>query len=447
MQAGLTFRRSNSREDTKDTETTTSDSMKGPGDQDCDDKAVWTSAAGGGELPVRPRRARPCTSQGRPGGKLVNLETFKPSFSGAARSCGAAFNTDGDIPLERRSTVVKESDARPRPVQGDTSPKSGNSDESDGDLDIPSDGEAPPLKPPSSAHSLESMAPPAVVQQLPRPWSFRRPTALSTNAIEAGFKCYTTGVQNIQTFMVSEDSERDDEWSARARLTGTVARMVQYSSMERPIDDIFGLQATSQGRIILSSSRINGPCARAGVAVGDQLVCIDGKRDFNVYAADTLIREMKPPAHLIFLGFVGKLQAEVRVKQPDQPRCGMSPEVALYEPVASKPGCHVEQCETVIFTSPPHSMMITARKGERDACEESAVTYELKRDEARRLVHGAIVSEDGSIRTQHVLSTQPCQMFSPRLTQPKRSEPFDMDPSVKALDSATVQEPEPSVTV
>merc|ERR1712060_783385 len=86
--------------------------------------------------------------------------------------------------------------------------------------------------------------------------------------------------------------------------------------------------------------------------------------------AETIWKSLTPPAALVFIGFAGKLQAEVRIRQPDKPQCGLPPalDVAAYSRTCKRPpstdqsianhGGFVQLCETVDFDQPSTSSLL-----------------------------------------------------------------------------------------
>lgn len=117
-------------------------------------------------------------------------------------------------------------------------------------------------------------------------------------------------------------SAEDDEWESRKTLTGTVARLVSYEASESPNEDVL-LRGGGGTPVVVSMVRHGGPAARASVKAGDRLVSIDGRKDFleEGWAADTIRLRLRSPTTMVFVGFVGSIQAEVRVygitSQPD----------------------------------------------------------------------------------------------------------------------------------
>mmetsp|Transcript_79142 Transcript_79142/g.246446 ORF Transcript_79142/g.246446 Transcript_79142/m.246446 type:complete len:419 (+) Transcript_79142:630-1886(+) len=151
----------------------------------------------------------------------------------------------------------------------------------------------------------------------------------------------------------------EDEWMARKRLTGAVGRLAHYREGQRPVDDILGLTRTRYGRIKVTALRKNGTAQSAGVEVGDQLISIDGQRPSDHSVAEAIRTSLKAPSTLIFMGFAGKLQAEVRVRQPDEPRCGLphfaDVAIAAYD---RRVNSHVELCNAVVFQTPGTSLLL-----------------------------------------------------------------------------------------
>mmetsp|Transcript_58763 Transcript_58763/g.137176 ORF Transcript_58763/g.137176 Transcript_58763/m.137176 type:complete len:421 (-) Transcript_58763:24-1286(-) len=120
---------------------------------------------------------------------------------------------------------------------------------------------------------------------------------------------------------------KDEEmWQARKQVTGAVGRLVFYEKGQRPSDDILGLARTPGGHVMVTAVRSAGPAAQAGVTTGHKLVSIDGQKSFMGVATDDILRGLVGPVSLVFLGFVGKVLAEVQVDQPGAPSCGL-PEV------------------------------------------------------------------------------------------------------------------------
>mmetsp|Transcript_71600 Transcript_71600/g.142078 ORF Transcript_71600/g.142078 Transcript_71600/m.142078 type:complete len:563 (+) Transcript_71600:109-1797(+) len=116
-------------------------------------------------------------------------------------------------------------------------------------------------------------------------------------------------------------AEEEDEWDKRQRTSGSVGRLVTYHEGEHPRDDVV-LRGGGQHHIVVAGVREGGPAARAGVKAGDRLASVNGRRHFEGLPADVVRGQIDAPAVLVFMGFVGKLQAEVRLTCGDT-ECGL----------------------------------------------------------------------------------------------------------------------------
>jgi len=120
-----------------------------------------------------------------------------------------------------------------------------------------------------------------------------------------------------------EVDDEEKEWVMRKMKTGAVCRMAFYrSGGQEPIEDILGLRWTKTGPLKVSALLPGGTASQYGVEVGDQVVTINGREPYEGLLAEAIRMRLQAPVVIIFTGFVGKLQAEVRVRQPDSPVCG-----------------------------------------------------------------------------------------------------------------------------
>jgi len=120
----------------------------------------------------------------------------------------------------------------------------------------------------------------------------------------------------------------DEEWLNRQRLAGACARLVRYEAADAPWEDI--LLAGGGGRSVrVAGVQQQGQAQAAGVKVGDRLVSIDGRRITTTESAEALQHGLAAPCCLVFLGFVGKLNAEVRLSTK-LPICGLSLRYQLF---------------------------------------------------------------------------------------------------------------------
>jgi len=99
---------------------------------------------------------------------------------------------------------------------------------------------------------------------------------------------------------------------------------VRYESYDRPRCD-FQLRGGSGRRLEVVSVRPGGKADIAGVKGGDILASIDGHRGLEQRLPDNVMRSLNAPCSIVFLGFVGKLAAEVRMATRGPPPIGMSP--------------------------------------------------------------------------------------------------------------------------
>lgn len=267
--------------------------------------------------------------------------------------------------------------------------------------EIPSDREAPPRAPPLAASSAPFMRPPTP-EHTPRQLPMRQ---------RLGGYCNST------SSAPTEGHNEEEEWLARQRLTGAIGRLVRYNEGDiTPKDDILGLRCTRRGRIMVTAVRENGAAMRAGVAAGDELVSVDGRKDFVGHPAHLVHASLRAPVTLVFLGFVGKLQAEVRVKRPPEPQCGLAPgmdivaqgvEQAFLGQASShevRDAVVFQQVETASLlisagacagqTAPSSDALqpATSASNDEEAAPATKTIYELQREDARNLVVNALGS-------------------------------------------------------
>jgi len=193
---------------------------------------------------------------------------------------------------------------------------------------------------------------------------------------------------------------------------------------------------------MVTAVRGDGPAARAGVIAGDQLISIDGEKIWEYYPAKAVLSGVRGPATLIFLGFSGKLQAEVRVKQPDEPRLGLPVQVSVSSKVLQKskrdddrrrrwveaqkpqapPSLHL--LDPVVFEQSSSSSLLIATDAKQESRADADVeplpqprsqlgVYELHQQDAREILYQALrpqvmsvseVSEDSCPRQHRVAS-------------------------------------------
>jgi len=267
-------------------------------------------------------------------------------------------------------------------------PDDGSADEDDFE-EVPSEKECLPRAPP--------LAPSAA--PLMRPLSPDRfATELQPHQRLAGY-CANPGGLPL------DGHNEEEEWFARQRLTGAICRLVRYNEVDyTPKDDILGLRCTRSGRIMVTAVRENGIAAKAGVVAGDELVSIDGRKEFIGHTALVVHASLRAPTILVFLGFVGKLQAEVRVKRPPEPKCGLAPgaEVIINsldtqpQPLQLRDAVVFKQGDSasMLITAEPrgaHSAPVTQENTSPSPEHSSKILmYELQREDARNLIVNAL---------------------------------------------------------
>jgi len=100
-----------------------------------------------------------------------------------------------------------------------------------------------------------------------------------------------------------------------------------------------------------------GKASQAGVKAGDVLVSIDGRKDFAGLSADEVNVSLVAPVRLVFLGFVGKLHAEVRLNYKERV-CGLS---SKHELLSGRPEAPMQVVDEVVFKQSNAALLLTTR--------------------------------------------------------------------------------------
>jgi len=148
----------------------------------------------------------------------------------------------------------------------------------------------------------------------------------------------------------------EEEWYARQQQTGAAGRLVVYEAGDRPRDDVL-LRGGGTRRIMVASVSEYGKASQAGVKAGDVLVSINGSKDFQGMTADVVHCSLVPPVTLVFMGFIGKLQAEVRLNQK-QKICGLSPQ---YQVLHGRVEAPMQVLEEIVFQQSSATLMLATR--------------------------------------------------------------------------------------
>mmetsp|Transcript_20357 Transcript_20357/g.37028 ORF Transcript_20357/g.37028 Transcript_20357/m.37028 type:complete len:510 (-) Transcript_20357:72-1601(-) len=144
--------------------------------------------------------------------------------------------------------------------------------------------------------------------------------------------------------------DEETEWDRRKRQTGVSARLVWYQPGDVPSDELV-LRGGKGGRIVVTAVSDTGKAAAAGVRPGDVLASIDGKRDFGGHSAETILSSLVLPVAIIFMGFIGKLQAEVRLNHNDGESLGMKVHEEVPIGPIGRPHA-VKVVDKVVFSQP-----------------------------------------------------------------------------------------------
>eukprot|EP00929_Paragymnodinium_shiwhaense_P057999 TRINITY_DN29053_c0_g1_i1.p1 TRINITY_DN29053_c0_g1~~TRINITY_DN29053_c0_g1_i1.p1 ORF type:complete len:722 (-),score=184.92 TRINITY_DN29053_c0_g1_i1:456-2621(-) len=154
--------------------------------------------------------------------------------------------------------------------------------------------------------------------------------------------------------MTTFEDEEDEEWAQRQQRTGTVGRLVRYGENDKPTEDLL-LRGGNGRHVVVAAVCEDGPAAKAGVKAGDRLVSVDGHKDFLAFPADSIRDGLMAPCVLVFLGFVGKLQAEVRLSC-EAGGCGLNQQTAV---VRNTPEVHFTLAEEKVLQSAASSLFFT----------------------------------------------------------------------------------------
>mmetsp|Transcript_144129 Transcript_144129/g.401573 ORF Transcript_144129/g.401573 Transcript_144129/m.401573 type:complete len:357 (-) Transcript_144129:201-1271(-) len=191
--------------------------------------------------------------------------------------------------------------------------------------------------------------------------------------------------------------EEEEEWDQRQRKSGTVGRLVVYHEGESPREDIV-LRGGGRYHVVVAGVHEGGKASRVGVRAGDRLVSINGRKDFMGLSADEVRERLTTPSVLVFLGFVGKLQAEVRLTCSDN-ACGISTRQEVARGSDTAP---LQLCEEHIFDVGIASLFLTVNEvdsqnepslddgGVDEASSAALPMFELQRCEAHSLVKRAL---------------------------------------------------------
>lgn len=244
-----------------------------------------------------------------------------------------------------------------------------------------------------AGHAPAGSRPPSLAQSAPRisrgaengkvsAWSLCRPASACLPEIDPD----SHGLDAFQ-------DEEEVEWDTRQRKSGTVGRLAVYHAGDCPREDVV-LRGGGRKHIVVAGVREGGQAARVGVRAGDRLVSIDGKKDFLGLTADAVSDNLVAPSVLVFLGFVGKLQAEVRLTCGDSV-CGVSARHDIAKGSADAP---VTLCEQRTFNAGIASLFLTVNAAEEIGSQDGGhpsfspqlPLFELQHREAHSLVKRAL---------------------------------------------------------
>lgn len=211
-------------------------------------------------------------------------------------------------------------------------------------------GPVPSVPSSSSAPALNSSSPIADVsgrEGIGRKFSFLG------GANQNYFSCTSAGT-DLDSHPQMFEAREEEEWLARQQTTGAAGRLVIYDRGDKPRED-FMLRGGGDRRIMVSAVTDSGKAAQAGVKAGDVLVSINGFKDFQGKTADIVHQSLQAPIMMVFMGFVGKLQAEVRLKYK-RDVCGLASQQQV---AVGKPESPVKVIEETVFQPSRSSIFLT----------------------------------------------------------------------------------------
>lgn len=187
-----------------------------------------------------------------------------------------------------------------------------------------------------------------------------------------------------QSTDTSAEDEEEKEWEHRRRLTGTVGRLVRYYHGMNPREDVT-LRGGKGRHVIVAEVRDGGQAGRCGIRAGDRLVSIDGSKEFQDLSADAISEKLEGPTVLVFVGFIGQLQAEVRLNVTEE-SLGISNRQDVLTGSFSAP---LQLCEERVFNTGMAPLFLSVGFE-----EEARPFFELRRADAFRIVRNAVSQED-----------------------------------------------------
>ncbi|CAE7312907.1 GIP [Symbiodinium sp. KB8] len=116
-------------------------------------------------------------------------------------------------------------------------------------------------------------------------------------------------------------------------------------------------------RVVVASVRRGGLADKAGIKSGDLLVSINGKKDFAGLSASKILQRMRGAVTLVFLGFIGKWHAEVRLNTKESP-CGLQSEMPI---ALGRPDAPLQVYEEIVF-QPTTAPLLLAVPPEPGSC-------------------------------------------------------------------------------
>lgn len=183
----------------------------------------------------------------------------------------------------------------------------------------------------------------------------------------------------------SVEDEEDKEWEHRRQRTGTVGRLVRYNAGTNPREDVT-LRGGNGRHVVVAKVRDGGQAGRCGIRAGDRLVSIDGSKEFQSLSANAISEKLQAPSVLVFVGFIGQLQAEVRLNVTEE-SLGISNRQDVLTGSYTTP---LQLCEERVFNTGTAPLFLSIGSFQ----EEARPFFELRRAEAYRLLGRALSRDD-----------------------------------------------------